>query len=150
MRFSMESILCGQIKNNSAKGRKRSHESCNKDAFGNRNKCKESSSEVLRASTSPDRPESSSLNSTNNIVTSVQGSSSGSSHLTDYSFFADEHLIVLVQTRKTGNIGAVIGSLSNHTLLQYKRIIVQNTRGTLNQEGREESTSAEMLVVMAK
>ncbi|VIO93745.1 Uncharacterized protein BM_BM2822 [Brugia malayi] len=91
MRFSMESILCGQIKNNSAKGRKRSHESCNKDAFGNRNKCKESSSEVLRASTSPDRPESSSLNSTNNIVTSVQGSSSGSSHLTDYSFFADEH-----------------------------------------------------------
>ncbi|KAK6103703.1 Fork head domain family protein [Brugia pahangi] len=101
MRFSMESILCGQIKNNSARGRKRSHESCNKDAYGNRNKCKESSSEVLRASTSPDRPESSSLNSTNNNVTSVQGSSSGSSHLTDYSFFADEHVSNKINTHQT-------------------------------------------------
>lgn len=51
MRFSMESILCGQVDNNGATGRKRPHESCDKDAcVDNTNKCKESSSEVLRVS----------------------------------------------------------------------------------------------------
>lgn len=51
MRFSMESILCGQVDNSGTTGRKRPHESCNKDAcVGTTNKCKESSNEVLRVS----------------------------------------------------------------------------------------------------
>ncbi|CAG9538837.1 unnamed protein product [Cercopithifilaria johnstoni] len=95
MRFSMESILCGQIDNNGATGRKRPHENCNKDAcVSSTNKCKELNSEILRASESPDRPESSSLNnSNNNVTTPVQGSSSrSSSHLIDSSFFPEEHM----------------------------------------------------------
>ncbi|KAL3994418.1 Fork head domain family protein [Acanthocheilonema viteae] len=90
MRFSMESILCGQMDNNGATGRKRPHESCSNDAcVGSTNKCKESNSEVLRASASPDRPESSSLNSSTNNVTPVHSSSS---HLIDNSFFPEEHI----------------------------------------------------------
>ncbi|EFO27937.2 winged helix transcription factor [Loa loa] len=93
MRFSMESILCGQMDNNGAKGRKRPHESCNKDTcVGKTNKCKESNSEVLRASASPDRPESSSLNSTENNITHAQSSSLQSSHLADNSFYPDEDI----------------------------------------------------------
>lgn len=49
MRFSMESILCGQVDNGGVTGRKRPHESCNKGEYvGSINKCKESKSEVLR------------------------------------------------------------------------------------------------------
>ncbi|VDK69162.1 unnamed protein product [Litomosoides sigmodontis] len=93
MRFSMESILCGQIDNGGATGRKRPHESCNKGEYvGSINKCKESKSEVLRSSASPDRPESSSLNSSNNNATPVQCSGSRPAHLIDGNFLSEEHI----------------------------------------------------------
>ncbi|VDK84876.1 unnamed protein product [Onchocerca ochengi] len=92
MRFSMEAILCDQVENKRTTRRKRLHESCENDAcVSNTNKCTESNNELLRASASPDRPESSSLNSTNNIITSVQGSTSRSSYLIDNNFFPEEH-----------------------------------------------------------
>uniref|UniRef100_A0A915PW41 Fork-head domain-containing protein n=1 Tax=Setaria digitata TaxID=48799 RepID=A0A915PW41_9BILA len=91
MRFSMEAILCGQADNSGAKRRKRPHDKHDSDAC-KANKCSKSSGEMLRASASPDRPESSSLNSTNNYIISAQGSSSQSSHSTDNSFFLEKHM----------------------------------------------------------
>ncbi|VDO37075.1 unnamed protein product [Onchocerca flexuosa] len=93
MRFSMEAILCDQVENKRITRRKRLHESCDNVAcVSNTNKCNESNSELLRASASPDRPESSSLNSTNNKVTFVQGSTSRSSYLSNSNFFPEEHV----------------------------------------------------------
>ncbi|MCP9261672.1 Fork head domain-containing protein FD3 [Dirofilaria immitis] len=93
MRFSMEAILCGQVENDDTIRRKSPNESCNSNAcVSNTNKCKQSNSKVLRASESPDRPESSSLNNTSNNETPVQGSKSQSSHLIDNNFFLEKHI----------------------------------------------------------
>uniref|UniRef100_A0A0R3RJ71 Fork-head domain-containing protein n=1 Tax=Elaeophora elaphi TaxID=1147741 RepID=A0A0R3RJ71_9BILA len=96
MRFSMESILCGQVDNNGSTGRKRPRENSNRDAcvlVSSKDKCSESSNDVLRASASPDRPESSSLNSsTSNATPTVQGSSSRSSHFIDNNLSSEEHI----------------------------------------------------------
>lgn len=67
MRFSMEAILCGQLgetrRDNDVRRRKRSHE-CDIDVSDRNSTCKykQRNNEILRASASPDRPESSSLN----------------------------------------------------------------------------------------
>ncbi|VDN03872.1 unnamed protein product [Thelazia callipaeda] len=114
MRFSMEAILCNHLEDNEeSKRRKRPHENDSK-------RCKELNDTNLRVSkklfhtkfqvsTSPDPPESSSLNASRNKVMLLQSSTTQQLHLVENNFYSEEHIsdnnnVCLVNIEKHFNI----------------------------------------------